>query len=133
MVSESKHEAVADIMHRINRSWLDGRIEDLNDMIHPEIVMVFPGFSGRISGRERFVEGFRDFVENSIIHDVEEHTYQIDITADTAVLTYTYEMVYERGGQRYRSTGRDLWIFCLIEERWLAVWRTMLDVQEHTL
>jgi len=133
MMKEAPHEAVAAAMHRINRAWLAGHIEALNEMIHPEIVMVFPGFSGRISGRKAFVESFRDFVEKSIIHDVEEQPYKIDITANTAVVTYTYAMVYERGEERYQSTGRDLWIFSLLEGEWLAVWRTMLDVHEHTL
>jgi hypothetical protein len=39
-------------------------------------------------------------------------------------------MVYERSGGRYRSTGRDFWIFARQGDAWLAVWRTMLDLAE---
>lgn len=40
-------------------------------------------------------------------------------------------MSYERSGKRYISTGRDLYVFRCLEHRWLAVWRTILDVDEH--
>jgi hypothetical protein len=46
------------------------------------------------------------------------------------VVTFRYEMVYERSGGRFRSTGRDLWVFQSQGRAWIAVWRTMLDMEE---
>jgi hypothetical protein len=60
MVDESRREDAAAAMRRISRAWLDGRVEDLAPIVHPEIVMVFPGFTGRVQGREDFLAGFRD-------------------------------------------------------------------------
>ena len=54
----------------------------------------------------------------------------VDVAGDTAVATFGYEMVYERAGQRYRVTGRDLWVFEQQGETWIAVWRAMLDMNE---
>lgn len=99
-------------------------------MVHPEIVMVFPGFMGRIEGQEEFLAGFRDFCQNARIHEFRDHDYQIDVAGDTAVVTFRYEMVYERSGERYHAIGRDLWVFENEGNTWLAVWRTMLDVEE---
>jgi hypothetical protein len=39
-------------------------------------------------------------------------------------------MLYERSGERFRATGRDLWVFQKQSGAWIAVWRTMLDVDE---
>ena len=108
MVDKSKSEGVAAAMRQINRAWLDDRVEDLAPRVHPEIVMVFPGFTGRIGGREGFLAGFRDFSQNATIHEFREHDHQIDIVGDAAVINFRYEMVYERSGERYRATGRDL-------------------------
>jgi len=47
------------------------------------------------------------------------------------VVTIQYEMVYERSGARYRATGRDVWVFERHGDSCLAVWRTMLDMQEN--
>src|SRR5262245_52116327 len=103
MVDESKVKSAASAMHKVNPAWLDGRIEDLALMVHKDIVMVFPGFTGRIEGREAFLAGFRDFCEHAKVHDFQEHDHQVDVAGDTAVATFQYEMVYERSGQHYRT------------------------------
>jgi hypothetical protein len=117
-------------MQRINRTWLEGRPEDLAPMLHPEITMVIPGFSGRVRGRDAIVAGFVDFCGNATIHEYREADHQTDVIGDTAVTTFTYEMVYERAGQRSRASGRDLWVFAREGGEWIAVWRTMLDLAE---
>jgi ketosteroid isomerase-like protein len=130
MIRESKHEAAAATMRRINRAWLDGQVEGLAPMLHPEIVMTFPGFTGRIQGREEFLAGFHDFCRNARIHEFRDYDHQVDVAGDTAVVTFRYDVLYERSGERYHSTGRDLWVFQNQGSAWIAVWRTMLDVEE---
>ena len=119
-------------MQRINRVWLDGNVDDLAPMVAPDIVMVFPGFSGRIKGREQFLAGFRDFCENARVHEFQDRDYEHDVVGDTAVVTFRFDMIYERSGERYRSTGRDLWVFRGQDSGWIAVWRAMLEIQEQT-
>jgi hypothetical protein len=129
-MQDSKHESVIATIRRINRLWLDGQVEDLGPMVHPEIVMVFPGFTGRMQGRQAFLAGFRDFCENAKVHEFRDHDHQSDVAGNTAVATFQYEMLYERSGKRYRSTGRDLWVFQSQGDAWIAVWRAMLAMQE---
>jgi hypothetical protein len=68
--------------------------------------LVFPGFAGRMQGREKFLAGFRDFCENAKVHDFGEHDHQADIVGDTAVITFRYEMLYARSTQRYFDRQR---------------------------
>src|ERR1700688_3434401 len=107
MIQESDRESAAAAMRQINRIWLDGQVEDIATMVHSEIVMVVPGFIGRIQGREEFLAGFRDFCQNARIQEFRDYAHQVDVVGDTAVITFLYDMVYERYGERYRSTGRD--------------------------
>jgi ketosteroid isomerase-like protein len=125
-----KPEDAAAAMRQINQAWLSGRVEDLAPMVHPEFVMVFPGFAGRAQGREQLLAGFRDFCQNATTREFRESDRQIDVAGDTAVVTFRFEMVYERSGGRYRATGRDLWVFQYEDTGWVAVWRTMLDMEE---
>lgn len=101
-------------------------------MVDSDIVMVFPGFTGRIQGREQFLAGFRDFCESAKVHEFHDHAYETDVVGDMAVVTFRWDMVYERSGESYRSSGRDLWIFREQDSGWIAVWRTMLELQEQT-
>ena len=126
----AERDRVAAAMRQINEAWLRGRVDDLGALVHDDIVMVFPGFAGRMRGKEPFLAGFRDFCQNATVHEFKEHDRQIDVVGATAVVTFPYEMVYERSAQRYRATGRDLWVFDKHGDSWLAVWRAMLDVHE---
>jgi uncharacterized protein (TIGR02246 family) len=121
---------VAAALDQINRAWRQHRPADLRPLFHPDITMAFPGFTGRAEGREANVDGFEDFCAHTIVHEYTEAGHQIDVVGDAAVATYTYEMVYERDGARYRATGRDLWVFTRQAGNWLACWRTMLDFAE---
>lgn len=130
MTPESKQERAGAAIRRINQLWVSGQVEALTTLLHPEIVMAFPGFTGRIQGREQFLGGFHDFCDNARILEFRDYDYQIDAAGDTAVVTFLYEMIYERSGARYHATGRDLWIFRSQESAWIAVWRTMLEMNE---
>lgn len=131
MTEACRREQAEEAMRRINQAWLSGKLEDLVPMVHPEMVMVYPGFAGRGQGREDILAGFRDFQENAAIHEYQERDLEADVAGDTAVVTFRFEMDYERQGKRYHCTGRDLWVFGQQDEAWVAVWRTMLDVEEH--
>jgi hypothetical protein len=130
MREESKREAVAETMRQINQVWLDRQVEPLAPMLHSDIVMAAPGFAGRIQGRDEFLAGFRDFCQNATVHEFRDHDYTIDVAGETAVVTFRYDMVYERSGERYHSTGRDFWVFQNEGDAWVAVWRTMLNTEE---
>jgi Domain of unknown function (DUF4440) len=74
--------------------------------------------------------GFRDFCQNATIQEYQEHDQQVDVAGNTAVITFRYEMIYVRSGERYRATGRDLWVFQKQDGAWIAVWRAMLEMKE---
>jgi hypothetical protein len=133
MVDESQREDVARAMRELNEAWLAGRVEDIEPMVHPDITMVVPGFTARVQGREQLLAGFRDFCQNATVHEFREHDHQVDVAGRTAVITYRYEMIYERSGQRSRATGRDLWVFEKPDREWIAVWRAMLDMEDNAV
>jgi ketosteroid isomerase-like protein len=123
-------ENVLATLDALNRAWLEGRPDDMRPWIHPDITFVFPGFAGRIQGSEIFLSGFKDFCEHARVESFQESDHQADVTGETAVASFRFDVVYERDGSSYRSKGRDLWVFSRQQDRWLAVWRTMLDVAE---
>ncbi len=74
--------------------------------------------------------GERDFCANARVNGFHDHGNATDLIGDTAVITFQYEMTYERSGERHQATGRDLWVFREIAGAWIAVWRAMLDLHE---
>jgi hypothetical protein len=131
MPEQSSQAEVTAVLDRINRAWLDRRPADLVPLFHPALTMVFPGFRGRAEGRAANVAGFEDFCTHATVHEYRETDRQVDVADSTAVVSFAFEMVYERGGKRNRATGRDLWVFTRLGGAWLAVWRTMPELAEH--
>lgn len=132
MTDDIERVRVAALMQDINQAWLHNQVAGLKSKVHADVVIVFPGFSGRSQGRETLIAGFREFCESATVHEFHQEDQQIDVIGSTAAVSCNYRMVYERAGVQYRSSGRDLWIFQLEGGEWAAVWRTMLDVREDT-
>ena len=127
----SEVASAAAAMRLINQAWQTGRLDELASMLHREIVMAPPGFGGRAEGRDAILAGFRDYYENAKTVEFNEHDLQADVISDVAIVTFRYDMVYERAGARSRASGRDLWVLQKHSGTWLGVWRTMLDLEEH--
>jgi len=117
-------------LKQIIAAGMSGELDELAMLLDENVVMVFPGFGGKVLGKASMIGGFEDFRENATVLAHEESDEQIDVVGDTAVGSYRFEMTYSRNECTYHSTGRDLWVFQKTDSRWLAVWRTMLDVVE---
>lgn len=121
---------VASVLIQINRAWLEGTPDAIGDYVADDVVMMFPAFKGSAKGREAFVGGFRSFCQHARILSHLETEFHIDVVGNTAVASFGFDMTYARGGSNTRSAGRDLWVFEHRAGRWVAVWRTMIDVVE---
>ncbi|MDH3496444.1 MAG: nuclear transport factor 2 family protein [Gemmatimonadota bacterium] len=130
MAHPNDTDAVRAVLQRINDAWLHGRPRDLASSLAPDIVMVFPGFAGHAEGRAAVVAGFADFCATARLERHRLFDEHVHAVGTTAVASFAFELVYEREGVRYRSTGHDVWVFTKQAETWLAVWRTMVDVGE---
>jgi len=128
-ISDMKSE-IQEIISTISHAWQTGRTADMAPYFHPNIVMKYPKFKGEAIGKEKILAGFEEFYKNARVLEYGESDQQIDIIDNCAVVSYNFNMLYERTNYRERSVGRDLWIFQRESNRWLAVWRTLVDLTE---
>lgn len=127
----NKYETeVHNTLTAINNAWRNGQPEEMKNYLHPKIILKLPGFSGEITGREAMIEGFTEFCTNAKVLEYSESDEQINVIYNCAVVTFKFEMLYDREKYRDKSTGRDLWIFEKQGKNWLAVWRTMVELEE---
>jgi len=128
--ADDEAQSVARTLEQINDCWINSTPNMLGSLVHDNVTMVLPGFSGRVTGKQAMIDGFADFCENAIVHSYRCLEPQIDVVGETAVASVSFAMVYERDAAKYRATGRDLWVFTKSHNQWLGVWRTMLDMSE---
>ena len=126
-------KAPKDVIDHINRSWQEHRFEEIRESIHPSVFVSFPGFAGGARGGDEFVRGFRDFASNARVSEFSISDVQEEIIGATAMVTYLASFDYERDGNRYMGTARDLWILAMEDEDWTVVYRAILDLSEEVV
>src|SRR6516162_5417703 len=122
--------AVLRVLDRIQRSWREGRPEEMAGLLSPDITFVFPGFSMRLSGRERLIESYRDFLAGSRLRSYREERRSIEGGPSAALAEIAFDMIYTRAGSDWRSHGIELWALERRAEGWVAYWRTMQELTE---
>lgn len=113
------------IVRAINDAWRARRYDDIGNLVASDIVMAPPGADLRITGKDAFVQSFRDYDAVATTHEFKPGEPRVDIVGDTAVAMCPFEIVYELHGATYHERGTDLLVFSLSGEEWRVVWRTM--------
>ena len=124
---------VSSALRRIVAAGMSGELGDLVDILHDNVVMVFPGFGDRAQGKTAMMSGFEDFTQNATVCEHDELDEQVDVVGEVAIGSYRFNVKYSRNGALYQSTGRDMWVFRNQEGRWQAVWRTILELVDQRL
>lgn len=125
-MARSVADEVTSVIMRVNDAWLSGRVDDMTDDFHPDVVVVQPGFEHRAAGRDAVLDSYRDFARGATVHEFATGDIRIDQIGDTAVATVPWAMRYEMEGGEFNERGFDLLVLVCEEARWVIVWRTVI-------
>jgi ketosteroid isomerase-like protein len=121
MNQEADQREVIAFIKALNACWTKGNVEQLRSYIHADMVAITPMDRNILQGRNACLASWKKFTEMAKIFSWEEKDIQVRLFADTAIVTYYYDMLIEMGGNELALSGRDM--FTLIREggRWWAV------------
>ena len=132
-MASHEFDEIWQLVQNMNNTWAQSRAGDLASFFREDIVMVHPDFTQRTEGRDACVASYEEFCKQAVILDLKLDNPGIDVFDNTAIATYSYEISYEMGGERFNDTGRDLFIFVREHGSWQAVWRTMIISQSESV
>ncbi len=130
MAENASVSAIRALIDTINGLWRSGNGQAIGDLVAADIVMAAPAMDMRIEGKPAFLAGFEDFTANARVVEYSEHDWRVKAQGSAGSAVYRFEMVYERDGKRWRSTGRDAWLCEQRDGRWLVIRRDMFDLDE---
>ncbi len=113
-------------VQQINQAWVSGEVGQIDELFHPNAVIVHPGFEGRTEGRDDCVQSYLEFAMQAQVHRLDAFDEQIDVVDNTAVVSYGFEIEYEMNGQGYTDSGTDLFVLTRAPGGWQVIWRTLL-------
>ena len=105
----------------LNETWVKGNPYNLKKYFHADMVAITPTDRKRREGREACVQDWAEFSKVAKIHSWKEIDPKIQIYGNTAVVTYYFEISFERERQKIDFGGRDMYVFIMENNRWLAV------------
>jgi hypothetical protein len=126
----SPQKEILNLIKSINKTWLEGRIEDLRNFFHQNIVMISPDFNNRLTGSDEIIKSYKDFYNSSKTYGFNESDFHIELFDKTATADYLYHIIYEINNKKYNGTGREVWVFTNIKNHWFAVQRFMTNVAD---
>ncbi len=113
--------AVWETVRAMNRAWTSGRVEDIAEYFHPDMVAVTQTDRERLVGKVACMDSWRRFISTATIHDWKEHDPIVQIFGNAAVVSYYYELACEIRGETAVLAGRDLLFLVKEGARWLVI------------
>ena len=114
------------IVKKINTTWQEKRFKDLDEFFHEDIVIATPNFEGGGQGREACIKSYKQFAEMADIKQYDESNFNAIVWENTALVHYFFDMSYSLQDKEYRDQGFDLYVFSREQDKWRAVWRTII-------
>jgi hypothetical protein len=120
------HQQIWHTIQKLNKEWLNNKTDELAYYFHKDMVITGPDMKELSHNRAECIQSYKDFMSLAGVHDYKESDPAVNLVAYTAVVSYRFDIDYTMNGKRYKESGRDLFVMIKEEERWQAVWRTLI-------
>ena len=120
-------KAVESLLKNIVAACNTGNLEALKKYFHSSMVIEGPEFQERKEGRDQCIQHHEEFHRNVKIQSFKDSDYQVNVWGDTAVASCRFEGQMETGGDVFKDTGRDLYVFSRKNGEWQAVWNSIVQ------
>lgn len=113
-----------DFVHELNQCWTQNdpeKLEQLEKFFHPDMIAVTSNDKLRKTNAKECLNGWQWFARNTHILKWQESEPLIRIYADTAIVSYCYEIEFTVNDQKMHSKGWDSLTLVKHDSRWQVV------------
>lgn len=128
---QAQTKVIESLIDRLNDAWLNDKTENLDMFFHRQVVLVQPGSSKKITGREQVVESYLEFIEEADVSDFKITNMSIDVFGTTAVAYYTFRIHYRVDTTNFDESGTEILVLHRHNEHWEIIWRTQLPAPDY--
>ena len=125
--SNSKKE-IEFIISQINNAWLNNETKNLSEYFHDEMIITDSNFSRLANNKKECIASYQSFIKQAKILNYKEQIMDIKIIGNTAIANYVFDITWEMDNNINTEKGRDVFVFEFTNNKWLAVWRTILPI-----
>ncbi len=121
---------IGELIRRSNRAWVAGAVHEVANLFAEDAVVVAPGVQGRVQGRDAILRSYEDYVHHARTHAFEELEHAVDVSGDTAVVTYRFSIRYSMSSENAEreEMGQEVLVLRRGPGGWKVIWRTQISV-----
>jgi ketosteroid isomerase-like protein len=127
---EVDKKAIQEVLQKLNDCWHQKQYDKMGAYIAEEVVIVPPGSSERVRGRESYIQSYKDYDSAAVTTEFLPGELQIDLFGDIAVVLFPFFIAYELQGISHREHGKEALLLKRTRETWQILWRTMESESE---
>jgi hypothetical protein len=114
---------VINFVKEMNNVWaVQNNPDGLKDYFHPRISQVMPSSSFRLTGREKIIKSFKDYLDLVRVKSYESSNFVVEIISDSfALCSYEYKIIQESDVDTTEHRGMDILTINKLGEKWSVV------------
>lgn len=128
MPQNNHHKELKYIVSQINKSWLNNDLKQLNNLFHENMIIADSNFNKLAQNKKECIASYESFIKQAKILRYEEQEMIVNIIGNTAIVNYIFDITWEINNNISSEKGRDVFVFEYSNNKWLAVWRTLLPI-----
>ena len=128
MTQKNHKKELAFIVSQINISWLNNDLKRLNEFFHEKMIIADSNFNKLAKNKKECIASYESFIKQAKILNYKENELSINIIGNTAIVNYVFDITWEVNKNISSEKGRDVFVFEYSNNKWLAVWRTLLPI-----
>lgn len=118
--------AIRELVQQLTNTWTSGNLQRLGEFFDENVLMLPPGSSHPLLGRNAMVQTFQEFLSVAKVEKFEQVQLQVDVFDDTAIANLNFDIRYEMDGQLHDDSAMDVMVFAKGAKGWRIVWRTQV-------
>jgi ketosteroid isomerase-like protein len=124
MSDATREAAIRRVLSRLDAAWRDRNFDGLNECFDENAIIVGPTYVTQYAtGREACADSYREFARNPAILKYTETDHQLHSWSDSAVYTFSWEIVFQLGHGPQREAGTDQLVLSRFGDDWKVVFR----------
>jgi ketosteroid isomerase-like protein len=127
---EADKKTIQEVLRKLIDCWHQKQYDRMGAYIADEVIIVPPGSSERVRGREAYIQSYRDYDTAAHTTEFLPGEPQIDLFGDVAVVLFPFFIAYELNGISHREHGKEALLFKRAADSWQILWRTMESESE---
>jgi ketosteroid isomerase-like protein len=124
MPNATRDVAIRAVIARIDSAWRDKQFDHLDECFDENAVIVGPTYKTQYAtGRHACADSYREFARNPGILKYTESDHELHSWPDSAVYTFSWEILFQLGHGPQRESGTDQLVLSRFGDSWRVVFR----------